>query len=124
MEEGRLTSQQIAFALQRVEAGTPVAEVCRKKSMPRAPMLRETATAGRPHPHKRSNVASQFSPMIAATSAREYPRSSRAAVRFGSLRTLSMPIGYDWRPKAERGPKMSGRRVRQVMTLGGGITVG
>jgi putative transposase len=30
MKKSRFTDQQIAFALQQAEAGTPVAEVCRK----------------------------------------------------------------------------------------------
>jgi putative transposase len=30
MRKSRFTEQQIAFALQQAEAGTPVAEVCRK----------------------------------------------------------------------------------------------
>ncbi len=34
MKKSRFTDQQIAFALQQAEAGTPVAEVCRKMGVP------------------------------------------------------------------------------------------
>ena len=40
MKKSRFTDQQIAFALQQAEAGTPVAEVCRKMGVSEATYFR------------------------------------------------------------------------------------
>ena len=40
MKKSRFTDQQIAFALQEAEAGTPVAEVCRKMGVSEATYFR------------------------------------------------------------------------------------
>ena len=40
MNKSRFTDQQIAFALQQAEAGTPVAELCRKMGVSEATYLR------------------------------------------------------------------------------------
>ncbi len=40
MKKSRFTDQQIAFALQQAEAGTPVAEVCLKKGVSEATYFR------------------------------------------------------------------------------------
>ena len=40
MKKSRFTDQQIAFALQQAEAGTPVAEVCRKMGVSKATYFR------------------------------------------------------------------------------------
>jgi putative transposase len=40
MKKSRFTDQQIAFALQQAEAGTPVAEVCRKMGVSQATFFR------------------------------------------------------------------------------------
>jgi putative transposase len=40
MKKSRYTDQQIAFALQQAEAGTPVAEVCRKMGVSQATFFR------------------------------------------------------------------------------------
>src|SRR4051794_40863748 len=44
------------------------------------------------------------------------PRAKSAAMRFGSLAAPSTPGGHHWRPKADRGPKISGRRVCHMTT--------
>ena len=40
MKKSRFTEQQIAFALQQAEAGTPVEEVCRKMGVSQATFFR------------------------------------------------------------------------------------